>query len=82
MENKTYTEEQVNDIKERIEKAQGEITNILKDNQLVITSEPAYIKLESGIFATTFRIGYLDTKFNEEKKEEAEAKEEAPVIEE
>jgi len=81
MVDKTYTEEQMSDIKGRIDKAQEQIKDILKESELVITSEPAYIKLETGIFATTFRIGYLDTKFSE-KKEEVEIKEEGPVIEE
>lgn len=87
MEQKTYTDEQMADIKERIEKAQTQITDILKDTELVITAEPTYLKIDSGVFATSFKIGYLDVKFNEKKEEglpeEGPAKEEeTKVIEE
>lgn len=69
--NVPLTEEQLTDIKNRIDACSKEVTEILTKYELAIAGQPAFNNTPMGSFVTA-QVGYADTKYapKPEKKEE------------
>lgn len=69
------TDDQVADIKDRINKVAPEVKKLLDEAELVLSAQPHYQGVGNGGFITTLEVGYADTKYlpkpaPSEKKEE------------
>lgn len=67
----TLSQEQLSEIQKDIESAGTKIAEVLKEHSLAIAGKVVKIEIAQGVYGDTCQVGYISTKFQEEKKEEA-----------
>lgn len=66
-----YTEEQMKDVQDRVEK----VTKLIEELQLQILTKIESVEIQTNVFAQKFTIIFGDTKYLPKKKEEAKTNE-------